>query len=202
MLSKNKKMNEPFIKELSVKDDLKKQNLTIPMGNVSPNKKYFDKEYIDDCINNEKNHIKKIYCLFLFRTGMRVSESTTIKKQDFDFKNNVLTIKWLKNRKKEYRIIPLHHSIISLMELYVANMKHDEIVFPWSRIQSYNITKEVLGSGPHKLRHSFAVHWLRSGGDIYILSKILGHSTAKITEKEYLDIVPLDQGKELQKINF
>lgn len=33
----------------------------------------------------------------------------------------------------------------------------------------------------HNSRHTFAVNFLRRGGDVYILSKILGHSTVKTT---------------------
>lgn len=36
--------------------------------------------------------------------------------------------------------------------------------------------------GAHGLRHTFASHYVMNGGDIYTLSKILGHSSIKITE--------------------
>ncbi len=35
---------------------------------------------------------------------------------------------------------------------------------------------------PHKLRHTFARTWLERGGDIYSLSRLMGHSSVKITE--------------------
>ncbi len=38
---------------------------------------------------------------------------------------------------------------------------------------------------PHVLRHTFATRYLAGGGDIYILSKILGHASVTITEKVY-----------------
>lgn len=41
----------------------------------------------------------------------------------------------------------------------------------------------------HDLRHRFAVLWLRNGGDIYALSRHLGHSSVKTTEI-YLGYVP------------
>ncbi|MCE2510140.1 MAG: site-specific integrase [Alphaproteobacteria bacterium] len=34
----------------------------------------------------------------------------------------------------------------------------------------------------HDLRHKFAVEYLKSGGDIYALARILGHSSVKTTE--------------------
>jgi integrase len=40
----------------------------------------------------------------------------------------------------------------------------------------------------HDLRHMFAIRWLQNGGDIYRLSKHLGHTSVKTTEI-YLDYV-------------
>ena len=38
------------------------------------------------------------------------------------------------------------------------------------------------------LRNNFAKRFLMTGGDIYTLSRILGHSSVKVTEKAYLDL--------------
>lgn len=40
----------------------------------------------------------------------------------------------------------------------------------------------------HDLRHGFAIRWLRNGGDIYALSRHLGHTSVKTTEM-YLGFV-------------
>lgn len=34
----------------------------------------------------------------------------------------------------------------------------------------------------HKFRHAFARTWLERGGDVYSLSRLMGHSSVKITE--------------------
>lgn len=44
----------------------------------------------------------------------------------------------------------------------------------------------------HDLRHRFAVRWLQAGGDIYRLSRHLGHSSVKTTEI-YLDHLSEDE---------
>jgi len=36
---------------------------------------------------------------------------------------------------------------------------------------------------PHTLRHTFAVQYLLSGGDLYKLSRLMGHTSVKITER-------------------
>jgi integrase len=45
---------------------------------------------------------------------------------------------------------------------------------------------------PHVLRHSFGWRWLKGGGDIYTLSKILGHSSVAVTEKHYAHLLKED----------
>jgi integrase len=38
---------------------------------------------------------------------------------------------------------------------------------------------------PHDLRHTFGHRFLVKGGDIYVLSKLLGHASVAVTEKHY-----------------
>lgn len=39
-----------------------------------------------------------------------------------------------------------------------------------------------LEGGPHKLRHTFATHFLRDQPDLFLLARVMGHSHAKVTE--------------------
>lgn len=62
--------------------------------------------------------------------------------------------------------------------------------------------REVLAQGaerakippitPHALRHTFGTRWLQAGGDIYKLSKILGHSSVAVTEAHYAHLLKED----------
>jgi integrase/recombinase XerD len=113
----------------------------------------------------------------------------------------MMKVKWLKSRKYHERIVPIHPELRNLLQLYTASMKADDKVFPMSRQRAWQLTKKYLNGNPHKIRHSFAVNWLKCEGDVYILHKILGHSKIQTT-MVYLDIVPIDQGKELMKITF
>ncbi|MBI4264998.1 MAG: tyrosine-type recombinase/integrase [Acidobacteria bacterium] len=45
---------------------------------------------------------------------------------------------------------------------------------------------------PHTLRHTFGWRWLKGGGDIYGLSKILGHESVAVTEKHYARLLNED----------
>jgi integrase len=62
--------------------------------------------------------------------------------------------------------------------------------------------REVLAEGcvrakiptltPHAMRHTFGTRWLQAGGDIYKLSKILGHSSVAVTEAHYVHLLKED----------
>ena len=45
---------------------------------------------------------------------------------------------------------------------------------------------------PHTLRHTFGTRWLQTGGDIYKLSKILGHASVAVTELHYAHLLKED----------
>lgn len=49
----------------------------------------------------------------------------------------------------------------------------------------------LIGCHPHRLRHTFAVQFLRNGGNIYILRAALGHSTLAMALR-YLDLSQAD----------
>lgn len=56
----------------------------------------------------------------------------------------------------------------------------------------YQVLKRLAKAGgvrgrfnPHSLRHHFAREWLRKGGDLTMLSQVLGHSTIDVTANFY-----------------
>lgn len=49
------------------------------------------------------------------------------------------------------------------------------------------------------LRNNFEKRFLMQGGDIYTLSRILGHSSVKVTEEAYLDLDENDLRQNYQR---
>jgi integrase len=192
-------MNEIVI----VPEVLKDKNLTNSRGIVKRHelRKYLSKDQIQFKISNITDHNDKFFCTFLWMSGLRISEVINIKKKDIDFKEKMMVVKWLKSRKYFERVVYIHPQLAQMLELYTGGMNLDDRIFPFSRQNAFYITKKWMGVSPHKLRHSFAVNWLREGVSLAYLSKALGHKFLNTTG-EYLNIVPSDVGKELEKIKF
>ena len=54
----------------------------------------------------------------------------------------------------------------------------------------------------HDLRHTFASHWVLDGGDIFRLSKILGHANVTITQKVYAHLMPDAWEQDYHRVSF
>ena len=194
--------DESFINEVTVIPVRDNQDLTKAIRNEKQEyAKYWDRSYINEKIALVKDFKKQMFLRFLWYSGVRVSEAVGLRKCDIKFEYYTMEIRWLKSRKYKTRIVPLHPRLKDMLFIFTAGMKYDELVFPFSRQRAWQVTTKYMGGSPHRLRHSFAVNWLRCGGDIVTLHRMLGHSKLQVT-MEYLKIVPQDQGKELLKINF
>jgi integrase len=54
----------------------------------------------------------------------------------------------------------------------------------------------------HSLRATFACHLIEKGVNIYIVSKLLGHSSVKVTEKHYLSLDPTHVQTAVNQLEF
>lgn len=144
------------------------------------------KEEIDHLysITFEQPRLTEIRDIFVFQcyTGLSYSDLTTLTKTDIT--NNVI----IKRRQKtdvQY-VIPVLPIAKEILEKY-------NYTLPTISNQKYNQWLKVLGelSGlkknlhSHLARHTFATLLLNNGVDMKTISRTLGHSSMKITEKIY-----------------
>jgi len=131
--------------------------------------------------------------LLILDTGMRVDEVLNLRKQDVDLDN--LLIKVDKGKGDKQRIVPcslaLRRSLYRYMKTY--SHAHSDFVFSTTHgtRQTYrNATRALKSIGKkidapqirfHLLRHTFATAYIRSGGNVVLLRKVLGHSSISTT---------------------
>lgn len=142
---------------------------------------------------NAKRDRAVIYVLL--DTGLRVTELVTFTVADM----NINGIKVLGKGKKE-RWVPMSPTTHDCLWMYLdtrKDLKKNDVVFPVSRSGVLQACKRlekrsgVSDVHPHRFRHTFAITFLRNGGDPWTLQKILGHSTMDMVKK-YLAIVRAD----------
>lgn len=188
--------------QLAKSSNLKDIDLTILKENAKSDlPKYWTREQIHDMMQAVTDPKHRMFLTFLWMTGTRVTEAIGVRKCDLDVQNFIINIRWLKSRKYNTRSIPMHPQLRDMLMLYSGTIKSEEKLFDFSRQRAWQLLQKYFDGHPHQMRHSFAVNWLKCGGEITTLSRVLGHSDIKVT-MVYLQIVPLDQGKELIKITF
>ena len=186
--------------------DLNDSDLTKRAGTSSRMeiRKYLEKHEMLELLRNVPPNMHGMLFQTLWRTGIRVTECINIRKGDIDFDNNTIQIRWLKSRKYLYRRIPLHKSLKMLLYMYTAPIKADERIFPITRQRVDQLCKKYGFGSAHGFRHSFAVNFLRQSDRpmaLVELKQLLGHSDIKTT-MEYLKIVPKNEQKALEAIDF
>lgn len=195
-------MEHDNIKKLLPMPKLNRQDLTISAQPVKRDlPKYLDVEVVRERLNTIPPGMARMLLTTLWMSGIRITEATNLRKQDIDFQNNVMRVRWLKSRKYKERNVPLQSKLRDLLYFFCGTMKAEERLFPITRQRGFQIAKKYMRISPHQLRHSFAVHFLRQGGNIVSLHRLLGHGKIQTT-MEYLKIVPQDLREELESVDF
>jgi site-specific recombinase XerD len=143
-------------------------------------------------INETRAHM---VALLILDGGYRISEVLALPSENCDFEN--LSVK-VKGKGGKHRLVPMSNDMRRLLFKYAAKRSGPGRVLFGTRtnsqvsVRNFERDLKLLGRrlnitgvrfSPHTLRHTFAVFYLRNGGNLFYLSKILGHSTVKTTER-------------------
>lgn len=134
--------------------------------------------------------------VLLLDCGLRVSELPGIKLEDIDMADQ--TIKVLGKGNKERRV-PFGQGARQALSMWLAKRgklsspylvvnHYGEPVLRWRiRDMIYDRGKKAGIKGvrcsPHTLRHTCAISYLRAGGDVFSLQRLLGHSSLEMTRR-------------------
>ena len=137
--------------------------------------------------------------LSAFRTGLRWGELISLKWQQaprsnfVDFENNVIFIHEALSKSKKSRYVPLAPSVKqALMDFpqrsetsYIfVNPKTGKPIVTLKKSFHTALKKaEIEDFRFHDLRHCFASDLVRKGTDLYVVQRLLGHSSPKMTQR-------------------
>lgn len=140
--------------------------------------------------NNPERDSAIVY--LLLDTGMRASELVGTEREDYNFVSR--KVKVLGKGNKE-RMLPFSEKTAKLLLKHFAttagkpfDMSRTTLTSTVSRLGS---RAGVVGCFPHRFRHTFAIEYLRNGGDAYTLQFLLDHSTMVMVSR-YLKIAQID----------
>lgn len=130
--------------------------------------------------------------LLLLDTGARASEICNLQLSDIDLTQR--NMKVLGKGNKE-RMLPFSGRTASALFTHLARSKGKPFNLTRTSMSQYlhrlGERAGIPDAHPHKFRHTFAINYLRNGGDPYTLQNILGHSTMDMV-KIYVNIAQID----------
>ena len=150
----------------------------------------------------------------LLDSGMRVGECLSIEMQDIDLVKNSITLPWENTKGKKTRTVFFSDEMRKSLKLWIRHkdtFMESEYLFPSTHkrklsigcfetnIKRYGERAGVPQVTPKVFRNNFAKRFLMNGGNIFTLSKLLGHSSVQVTEAAYLDLTDDDLRVQYQK---
>jgi site-specific recombinase XerD len=141
-----------------------------------------------------KRHQRRVWTLvlLLLDTGVRVDEALSIRREKVNLDEMTLVV-WGKGAKE--RVVPFSMQMRKILFRYLQQSPEGTFLFcakTGSRLMHRNVYRAIQAlvkkagitthCHPHLFRHQFAANYIRQGGDIYRLSRLLGHTSVNTTQ--------------------
>lgn len=155
----------------------------------------------------------------LLDTGARASELCGIRFQDLSLANRTIKLRGKgPGKEPKERLVSIGKATADAINkalrprlaqiqptspLFVVKNKYDDEL-SFTRDNLGNLLERigdragVSGVYPHRFRHTFAINYLRNGGNVFALQAMLGHTTLDMV-KRYLQIAQIDLDREQQR---
>jgi integrase/recombinase XerD len=142
--------------------------------------------------------------LLLLDTGCRITEALSLRVSEIDFDNLLVT---LDGKGRKQRVVPFSFELKKALFRYIRDYartagmllfasRSESMLGRRVMLRDMKLLCKRLGFDPpgrtlHSFRHTFAVNYLRRGGSVFHLQKVLGHSTLEMTRR-YANLVTAD----------
>lgn len=183
-----------------------------PFGKISmpklpkPQPKAFTQAEITSILKACQTDRDRAICLVLLDTGLRAGELCDLLVGDIDLKDGIVTVRSGKGDKERVTYIGVK-TRKALLRYFLTRSKPEATDPAFTQIESNRIPLRTGGLSqlmnrlrsrtdiqhcePHTFRRTFAIESLRSGMNIYVLARLMGHADIQVL-RSYLDIVQTD----------
>lgn len=151
-------------------------------------------------------------------TGLRLDEMLHLQWADVDLGKRLITVHRGRQgtvKSGKLRHVPILDVLLPVLRERALRRGGAVLVFPGkaggvrskagvTAIYKLALKRAVLDTKLrwHDLRHTMASHWMMDGGCIFRLSKILGHSSVRITEQRYAHLAPEVYEQDYHRLAF
>lgn len=151
-------------------------------------------------------------------TAIRLDEMLHLQWDDIDLENRLITIQRGRQgppKGGRIRHVPILDSVLGVLKKRALRRGGGVLVFPGSKGAVRAKTpvqvafKQALKRAQldtslrwHDLRHTSASWWVLSGGDIFRLSRLMGHASVKVTQQTYAHLAPEAWTQDYARITF
>lgn len=172
-------------------------------GNIKPVSEEDFKKFVK-AIDKNIYTGRRNYCIanVMYDTGIRTSELLALKNSDYNPTDRSITVSKKTSKTKTSRILYLLPATCTMINEFMT-LKPDEWedwLFPSYEGKQYSINKldkafcdysELSGVKikPYQLRHTYPTEYLKNGGNVLVLQKMMGHTNLNMT-KRYTEIDP------------
>ena len=152
-----------------------------------------------------------VILLMLLDTGLRINELINLRLDNVWLEEGLVKVVGKGNKE---RLVPIGRQIRKLLWRYIHKYRSQPAMPNLNNLflnsEGKPLTKNRLDSlmqhygkkaglagvrcSPHTLRHTFAISYLRNGGDVFSLQRILGHSSLEMTRR-YCQLADVDIAK-------
>jgi len=168
---------------------------------------------LDDVKDRQFQIRNRAIILLLLDCGLRASELCSLKVKDVDLIHQRVLIK---GKGGKERSIPFCNPTKEALQTYfttrgfsyLKNRYLEVFITVYENVLNRSALREllvvigfragVLNCHPHRFRHTFAIQFLRNGGNIYTLQALLGHTSLDMVKK-YLAIAQTDLDRDHEK---
>lgn len=125
----------------------------------------------------------------LLDTGMRVGELLAMQVKDIDLRENIISI-W-QNKGDLPRSVPMTARVREIIQqrcdrsrgLVFFDLGREQLRYYWDRARSAMNLDDDDQFVPHALRHTCATRLVQAGVSLFVVQKILGHSSITVTSR-------------------